>query len=1121
MRIPKEQLRDYALGRIKADRDLEEVEKLLVTDEDTFSKFELIEEELIDAFVSGELNENDRADFALLLKQDSKLRDRVFLEEALRNEFQQKQSDSKAGWFSLEYFTLRPLLSGALVFGGLILVVSIYLQFSSNRQDQLASLIGSGRPFESRIERFSYRPFSRTRGKNENAKDANRLRLIENSLLEATLESKDSQAFHDLGVFYLLTKEFEKARLNLETASRKERSARIENDLGVALHELSKTRREPEKTMLLGLSNESFAKAIRLDKESPAALFNRGLVLRDLGFKSSALKSFEQFKSVNTDVKWESEADQLIAAIKNETGRNFDRESTYESAISALRKNDLKVLAAVHDESKGVLNGAALVQAASRRRNRESNELLQALARLDEERFGDKFVREIAKDLQRLDRDSVLHTEAQRSFDSAVESVYEGEYSVAIRKFEVAKSKFAGAGQSQESLIAEYWIAELLPDVGKTNEAEIRLQRLEKIVTERGFKSLLSGVLFWQSVVSYRNGDKEESLRRNKKALEAARNVNNVYEISHSAEFLSGLHLDFAKIERATSLLFEAIRHEGRYFSSKGQVWRNRTGLGSVLEYGMLRFTALDAGFESLEIAKNGFSGTEVENYALERLGQRSLDVGDQESARKYSLESLQLAESAVDSPEKARRISNAQLERAKILSSTDECGTALPLLNKADEYSAETSDSKFRRFEIGKYRLKCFDSLGEGEDFESEFRRLSEYATEIRLDLKEENELAFFENEQDVFDIAVLRNIKIGKRSKALSIANVNRGRLLLEEGRSSSGKESLLESPLSDSESVVFYHVLPDSIAIWFFERGIERFELIEEKEEVQAAVRELRSLLKNPGHETEKKVLSKWLGKKLFPFRKPKNRRILVILDKFLHQIPFGALVLSDDEPMAKNYAIVIGRSLEASRNGAFQDLLAREPVFIVSDPAFDQELDSDLVRLPETLLEVEAIEKIVGKVNGLSGREADSIGFRKGLTKDGIFHFAGHFVISEREPEKSYFALADGRLSLQRLRGARVNPKLVVLSACNTTASRIGLSEGPLGAVHSFLAGGAKLVVSGNWDVESKAAGDFMAEFYKAMQRKRPEDAFAEARRKFIELHPDPNVWAAFSITRGSS
>lgn len=156
---------------------------------------------------------------------------------------------------------------------------------------------------------------------------------------------------------------------------------------------------------------------------------------------------------------------------------------------------------------------------------------------------------------------------------------------------------------------------------------------------------------------------------------------------------------------------------------------------------------------------------------------------------------------------------------------------------------------------------------------------------------------------------------------------------------------------------------------------------------------------------------------------------------------------------------------------------------------------------LPRLPETREEALKIGELFGLKAGspdikldLDARKSELL--KMDLEKYRYLHIATHGLLSGDIPHLQEPALVltlvgnqgdeDGFLKMSDVLGMKMNPELVVLSACKTALGREVAGEGIVGLSRAFMLSGAKSVVVSLWSVESKSTAELMKTFYIHLQ-----------------------------------
>jgi len=394
--LPSEEtIREYLLGRVSDETTLEGLEERLFTDEEFCSQVALVEDDLINDYVFSRLINADAESFRATLAGNPERSFKLELTQALREKALARKLDAAENkpslLASLKAFFRQPMYAGAFaVLLVAVLISIVYLSRRNNSDDlaELRSIYQQARPTETRISEFGYAPQPQLRGAPEPG-DKNRLRRIENNLIEATEKTPNAQTHHALGIFKLTQQEYADAIKELGTAAKLEpQNAKIHNDLGSAYFELAKT--EPKQRLeALAQSLEEFRKATELDGNSLEALFNKSLALQELRLTREAKESWTLYLQKDSTSPWAAEARKYLATIENERAHELESdEKVLEAFLTAYRNHDDASAQAIHNETKGLLREPSIPLQLSRRylmakRNgseAEAQESLEALA---------------------------------------------------------------------------------------------------------------------------------------------------------------------------------------------------------------------------------------------------------------------------------------------------------------------------------------------------------------------------------------------------------------------------------------------------------------------------------------------------------------------------------------------------------------------------------------------------------------------------------------------------------------------------------------------------------------------------------------------------------------------
>lgn len=405
----EDEIREYLLGRVSDEAALERIEELLFTDEEFCSRVALAEDGIINDYVLGLLNEADAESFRATLAGDPERRLKLELTQALRARalaLNAKASEEKPSLLArLGAFFRRPMYAGAFALLLVAAAVSAVYIFRSGRPDELAELrdiYRQGRPNEARISGFGYAPIEQLRGAPETP-EKNRLRRIQNSLIEAMERNPNAQTHQALGAFHLTQREYADAAREFERALKFDPgSAKLHNDLGAAFYELAMASAREKRLENLARALEEFTAATELDGNSLEALFNKALALEQLGQPRQAKEAWSHYLGKDSSSPWADEARKHLARVADEQTRFKSDGQVLRDFLEAYRGRDDATAQAIHNETKGLLKGATVPLQLSRRylearlrgdetEMKESLEALAYVGRYERERHSDFF----------------------------------------------------------------------------------------------------------------------------------------------------------------------------------------------------------------------------------------------------------------------------------------------------------------------------------------------------------------------------------------------------------------------------------------------------------------------------------------------------------------------------------------------------------------------------------------------------------------------------------------------------------------------------------------------------------------------------------------------------------
>jgi CHAT domain-containing protein len=305
---------------------------------------------------------------------------------------------------------------------------------------------------------------------------------------------------------------------------------------------------------------------------------------------------------------------------------------------------------------------------------------------------------------------------------------------------------------------------------------------------------------------------------------------------------------------------------------------------------------------------------------------------------------------------------------------------------------------------------------------------------------------------------------------------------------------------------------------------------------------------------------------------------DKRLLVVADGALNYVPFEALIKTTDgaDYSALSYLIktneivyapsasVVAAIRQQRGSAAGKNLLVvADPVFNADDPRFkagggvqasgearglglglesaiNDVTDSaattgglHLARLVGTRTEAEEIGKIA-KTGGVQSdlwidlnASEDNVRTRD-INNYRVIHIATHGLLDAQRPQFTGVVLSlvgnksnDGFLRTDEIFNLKMNPSLVMLSACETGLGKEKRGEGVIGLTRAFMYAGAPTVGVSLWSVADKSTAELMTDFYKRYLGSTPAPASSAMREAQLGMisakkYSAPFYWAPFVL-----
>ncbi|HKH43588.1 MAG TPA: CHAT domain-containing protein [Thermoanaerobaculia bacterium] len=267
----------------------------------------------------------------------------------------------------------------------------------------------------------------------------------------------------------------------------------------------------------------------------------------------------------------------------------------------------------------------------------------------------------------------------------------------------------------------------------------------------------------------------------------------------------------------------------------------------------------------------------------------------------------------------------------------------------------------------------------------------------------------------------------------------------------------------------------------------------------------------------------------------------RRLVIVPDDALHQLPFNALrPTPGDLPLAYRYEVSVVPSANLWLHWRSRPPgVAAEPLLALADPVplggtaarpstERAAIFSRPVRLgplPYARREGKSAVRHLDSGSLLRLGSDASEGFFKSadLRRYAILHFATHAVLDEDHPDRSGVLLTaapdsqDGILQLREIVPLDLDGRIVVLSSCRSASGTVLRGEGVLGLARAFFQAGAHTVVASLWPLRDDDGAALFDRFYEHLgQGESVAAALRAAQRERADEGAPAYAWAGLVV-----
>jgi CHAT domain-containing protein/Tfp pilus assembly protein PilF len=1212
-----EKLRRYLLGQVDAGR-LEEIEQEFLLNEDKFDELLAAEDALIDDYLNDSLNAEDRTafekHFRSTLEREELLRfGRAFRRHLSRHQFvpsppaiqpddslprmyagvaqgqaRRIEAQSPAWWSSARTFFSFPWRAAA--FAILVLSVGLGVWAFFHRQSAvdegllaLNEAYREQRPIESRISKFNYAPYVVTRGPGDERVHQEDLRRAELTLLNEQEKHPTPAAHHALGKVYLSKKDFDQAIKQFDEALKDDpKNAQTLSDLGAAWLEKGKItldRKERGKsTEELGRSLENLNGALKLDPNLLEALFNRALCLQYLELPSEAEKNWRDYLNRDSTSAWAAEAARNLKQLEEQKVglSNTDPVDDFWKAYASANDESAWLAVSQHRNVSGGEIANTLIDSylelAARGQWDQSAQSLKALfwvARLEEEKAGDPFVRDLANHLSRLtasQRTALI--DARRLLKLGLQKLIEDDSEAAFEPLKKAEQIFEQLGDKAEAIYVEYPIGHLYLAQKKSELALIAFEHVVREAEAHGYRWLMAQALNATANTQIGLTNHSAALEASERSLELSKQIGDTSGVIKTTNQLAAEYFRLGNYQKSLDLQQQSLTAANRAFADAMQLWRNYFAITKPLQALGLHAAAIEYAKEALRRAQAMNQPTEISRsycvLGLMYAGDRNYD-----EAIRDANNALDAARNIPGASARQEGLAYSMLQSGVIYREAGDPRTAISNYDQAIEsYRALDNFAAFVYVAHKGKLMACLQVAG-CPFVEEEIRTSLDLFERHRANIHEvSNRLPFFDVEQDIYDIASEYEVSQGNYQRAFEYSERARGGTLRE---MANGNASLIEgsagpdlklsntsstmtlvelrAALPASAQVLQYSVLQDKVVIWL----ISRSQFIHAEQaialsDLNALLRRYLELISSPSSKLEDilrdgaalyDILIRPVAKAL-----SRDKLLCIVPDKTLNYLPFASLVPVYGKYLLDEFNIIRAPSsamfVRSSANSSQKAAVENETLLSVGNPRFDRAKVS-LPDLPSAEREAQEIKQFYmqsPRTTALFGAEATKPLVAAKMRQADVVHLALHSIVDEQSPIRSRLILAQdhngdgsddrGVLQAYEIYGTGMPiTRLVVLSACDTNVGRYYGGEGTMGLSNFFIAAGVPLVVATLWSVDSEATAELMIEFHRL--RKTEKIGTVEALRRAQQHmahessspYAQPYYWAGFTVSGGEA
>jgi CHAT domain-containing protein len=864
---------------------------------------------------------------------------------------------------------------------------------------------------------------------------------------------------------------------------------------------------------------DAFEKALKLNPKAPEPLFNLVIIYRRLHFPKRADETLSRYARLDNQSPWYHELSNPPKTDEVETAF-LDRLSHAAETNNSVEAEHL------FETNPELCRRVVMSYALSGSSEQESTPLLHFVAEQMERRYHDKTLSAMVAPLLTSQREAAL---ASREFVKQGAELYTH---YKVKESLAAYAEADKIASKTDSDFDRFWIDLNRVDTqirkGQFDVARGVLNRLIASARQQGYVWLEARAMSVYGSTVKLTASYTEMIDMLSKADRTFVDIDAPHDRMRVLYYLSAYRYGARDQEEALRLALEGLRLAGDRDAL--QINAFDWLIGSILyRYGLQDRAVLFAN-ETVE------QGLDLQNAANENLFATSLariyeSMSEYDLAEKY----LKIAEDTFEQvPEAARAKSELLLGlvKARIKLHQKKYAESDSLLQKNLQiYSRQPFPATELLAQTLMLSAQVYSETGRIPEAARQFNEAIAVVENDDQYLQSEGLRVKFDDERrELYDAAIEFEFNNGGLDAAWTYLQKYRAKLFLEflaafnpniEQVRTNIQRSATQHRVPKETQIVEYTLLKDRLLIWLMtdtlftvrDVPIKRADL---EKRVETVLSNLRTEVDADSLLTE---LGKVLIEPVSNFLDP-NRTIVVIPDRALHGLPFGALKRpGKNKYLIEEFPIIESPSLTYFLAG--NERTAETPRDAIV--AFGSQNGG----APE-LKELNELSKIYGSAKLYAGQKVNKPSFLGAMNKAAIFHYAGHSATDAVDPLRSSILLDGNRsgpnsvtavdISQQRLASNAV----VILSSCDSSVGNSRDGIGVRGLTSAFLIGGAGAVVGSLWRVEASSTADLMIHFHHAFAKdhKTVAQALREAQLDFLQSRSErthPYYWSGFVVT----